>query len=105
MSSTAIRERRRILRYRNLVQRQAVQMKNRISGLLMETGVSCAKPHLHRRWYFERLLTTSEDVPDSISPLLKLCREHIDRSIRMVLGSIFMGFRGPEDRRNLHGYR
>ncbi len=83
MASTAIRERRRILRYRNLVQRQAVQMKNRISGLLMETGVSYAKLHLHRRWYFEQLLTTGEDVPDSIRPLLKLCREHIDRSIRM----------------------
>jgi len=39
MASTEIRERRRTLRYRNLLVRQAVQMKNRVSTLLMETGV------------------------------------------------------------------
>jgi transposase len=38
MASTAIRERRRMLRYRNLLVRRMVQMKNRISGLLMEAG-------------------------------------------------------------------
>jgi transposase len=38
MASTAIRARRRMLRYRNLLVRQMVQMKNRISGLLMEAG-------------------------------------------------------------------
>src|SRR5207249_7504477 len=37
MASTAIRDRRRTLRYRHLLVRQIVQMKNRISGLLMET--------------------------------------------------------------------
>jgi len=40
MASTAIRDRRRTLRYRHRLVRQMVQMKNRISGLLMETGVS-----------------------------------------------------------------
>ena len=40
-------------------------------------GVSCENLHLHRVWYFEQLLTTSEEVPDSIRPLLKLRREHI----------------------------
>jgi len=34
MAPTAIRERRRTLRYRNLLVRQTVQLKNRISGLL-----------------------------------------------------------------------
>jgi len=38
MASTDIRDRRRTLRYRHLVVRQMVQMKNRVSGLLMETG-------------------------------------------------------------------
>ncbi len=37
MASTEIRDRRRTLRYRNLLVRQTVQMKNRVSGLLMET--------------------------------------------------------------------
>jgi len=36
MASTAIRERRRTLRYRNLLVRQMVQMKNKIGMLLME---------------------------------------------------------------------
>ncbi|MGA7523888.1 MAG: transposase, partial [Acidobacteriaceae bacterium] len=73
----------RVLRYRNLVQRQAVQMKNRISGLLMETGVSYNKLRLHRMGYFEQLLSTNEEISDSVRPLLQLCREHIDRSIRL----------------------
>ena len=83
MAPTAIRDRRRILRYRNLVQRQAVQMKNRVSGLLMETGVTYDKLHLHRMGYFSRLMSSSDEIQDSVRPLLKLCREHIDRSIQM----------------------
>src|ERR1700686_1408038 len=47
MAPTAIRERRRTLRYRNLLVRQTVQLKNRISGLLMEAGVSYNKEKLH----------------------------------------------------------
>jgi transposase len=39
MASTEIRGRRRTLRYRHLLVRQMVQMKNRVSGLLLETGV------------------------------------------------------------------
>ena len=38
MAPSAIRDLRRVLRYRNLVVRQATRMKNRIAGLLMETG-------------------------------------------------------------------
>jgi len=83
MAPTAIRDRRRILRYRHLVLRQAVQMKNRVSGLLMETGVSYNKLRLHRMGYFEQLLSSSDEISESIRPLLKLCREHIDRSIRL----------------------
>jgi transposase len=83
MASTEIRDRRRTLRYRNLVLRQAVQMKNRVSGLLMETGVSYNKLRLHRMGYFAELMASNEEVSESIRPLLRLCREHIDRSIRM----------------------
>src|ERR1700737_1913603 len=39
MASTPIRGRRRTLRYRNLLVRQMGQIKNKISGLLMEAGV------------------------------------------------------------------
>jgi transposase len=83
MASAEIRNRRRILRYRGLVLRQAVQMKNRVSGLLMETGVSYNKLRLHRMGYFAELLTTNEEVSESIRPLLRFCREQIDRSIKL----------------------
>ena len=80
MASTAIRDRRRVLRYRNLVVKQSVQMKNRISGLLMETGVSYNKSRLHQRGYFKDLMWMHPEVSDSIRPLLKFCRERIEHS-------------------------
>lgn len=58
-------------------------MKNRISGLLMETGVSYNKLRLHRMGYFAQLLSTNKEITASNRPLLHLCREHIDRSIRL----------------------
>ena len=80
MASTEIRDRRRTLRYRNLVIKQMVQMKNRVSGLLMETGVSYNKQRLHKVGYFAELMTTNEEVHESIRPLLKLSRDLISRS-------------------------
>jgi transposase len=53
MATTEVRDRRRTLRYRHLLVRQMVQMKNRISGLLMETGVTHNKQRLHKVKYFE----------------------------------------------------
>ena len=61
MASTAIRERRRTLRYRNLLVRQMVQMKNKIAMLLMEAGVSYNKQKLHKAGYFRDLLATNQD--------------------------------------------
>jgi len=75
MASTAMRDRRRTLRYRHLLVRQIVQMKNRISGLLMETGVSHNKQRLHNVGYFRELLSTNEEIDESIRPLLRLSRE------------------------------
>ena len=72
MASTEIRDRRRTLRYRNLVLRQTVQMKNRVSGLLMESGVSYDKQRLHKMGYFTELLSTNEEISESIRPLLRL---------------------------------
>jgi transposase len=83
MTSTEIRDRRRTLRYRNLVLKQMVQMKNRVSGLLMETGVSYNKQRLHKLSYFTELISGNEEVNESIRPLLKLSRETIVRSQRL----------------------
>src|ERR1019366_8849550 len=79
MVSTEIRDRRRTLRYRHLLVRQMVQMKNRVSGLLMETGVEHNKQRLHKAGYFHELLPTSQEVHPCIRPLLKISRETIER--------------------------
>jgi transposase len=65
MASTEIRDRRRTLRYRCLLVRQMVQTKNRISGLLMETGVTYNKQRLHKVGYFRELLASNEEVNES----------------------------------------
>ena len=83
MVSTEIRDRRRTLRYRNLVWKQMVQMKNRVSGLLMETGVSYNKQRLHKLGYFTELISSNDEVSESIRPLLKLSRETIMRSQKL----------------------
>jgi transposase len=83
MSSKEIRNRRRTLRYRKLVVRQMVQMKNRISGLLMETGVSYNKQKLHKVGYFAELLSSNEEVHESVRPLLKVSRDTIVRAQRL----------------------
>ena len=62
MASTEIRDRRRTLRYRSLVLRQTVQMKNRVSGLLMESGVTYDKQRLHKMGYFTELFSTNEEI-------------------------------------------
>ena len=79
MATTEVRDRRRTLRYRHLLVRQMVQMKNRISGLLMETGVAHNKQRLHKVKYFRELLSGSDEVMESIRPLLELSRDTIVR--------------------------
>lgn len=69
-----IRELRRLLRYRNLVVTQAVQMKNKISGLLMEVGAEYNKQQLHGHQYFTELLGKLDEVPESVKQLLRLSR-------------------------------
>jgi transposase len=74
MASREIRELRRVLRYRNLMVREAVRMKNKTAGLLMEVGAEYNKKRLHTRRYFSELLENIEDVPDSVIGMLKLSR-------------------------------
>jgi len=69
-----MRDLRRLLRYRNLVVGQAVQMKNRMSGMLMEVGAEYSKQRLHGKQYFSELLDRLEEVPESVKDLLRLSR-------------------------------
>ncbi len=50
----------------------AINVKNKISGLLMEAGAENPKKRLHGRTYFKNLLETVEVVPQSVKELLKL---------------------------------
>src|SRR5246500_3779006 len=79
MASLEIRDRRRTLRYRSLLVRQVVQMKNKIAVLLMEAGVSYNKQKLHKVGYFRELIRTNPDIPDGLRPLLHLCRDAVVR--------------------------
>jgi transposase len=79
IASREIRDRRRVLRYRNLLVRQSVQMKNRIGSMLMETGISYNKQKLHQRRYFNQLLKDEEkEMPSSMPELLRLSHSTID---------------------------
>ena len=79
MASTQIRERRRTLRYRSLLVRQLIQMKNKIAVLLMEAGVTYNKQKLHKVGYFRELLATNQDMDEGLRSLLGLCREMVVR--------------------------
>lgn len=74
MLSEELRELRRILRYRNHIVRTAVNMQNKISGLLMEVGASYSKKRLHGKKYFNELLERVDEIPPSVKGLLKLSR-------------------------------
>lgn len=74
MLSEEIRELRRILRYRNHIVRTAVNMQNKMSGLLMEVGAGYSKKRLHGKKYFAGLLERVEEIPASVKDLLKLSR-------------------------------
>jgi transposase len=75
---TEMRELRRMLRYRNLVVAQAVQMKNRMSGMLMEVGAEYSKRRLHGKEYFNELMDQLEEVPESVKDLLRLSRGSVE---------------------------
>jgi transposase len=84
IATREIRDRRRVLRYRNLLVRQSVQMKNRVSGMLMETGICYNKQKLHRKRYFGQLLEEqSKTMPESMPNLLRLSRTTVESLTRM----------------------
>jgi transposase len=68
MASTEIRDRRRTLRYRGLLVKQMVQMKNRVSGLLMEKGVTHTKRWLSSLSCFGRRLVDAHCTAESSMP-------------------------------------
>lgn len=78
MGSPVVRELRRILRFRNFMVRQAVAMKNRTTGILMEVGIQYDSRRIHRQGYFYELLENLEETPDSVRDLLRTTRNGLE---------------------------
>lgn len=83
MAPEKYRNLRRILRYRNFLVSEAIRMKNKISGLLMEVGVEYNKEKLHGKQYYSELLNDLEHVPDSVRDLLKITRSNLEIFTRL----------------------
>ena len=77
MAPSWLRELRRLLRYRRLVVGQAVRLKNRIAGLLMEEGLDYDARRLHGKRYFADLLNSLQTAP-SVLELLRLSRAGLE---------------------------
>ena len=69
---------RRILRYRNLLVREAAKMKTKTATLLMEVGAEYNKRRLHGSKYFQELLSTLDYVPESVLNLLQMSRSSME---------------------------
>lgn len=78
MAPPEVRELRQVLRYRNFLVREAVRMKNKTAGLLMEAGAEYDKQRLHGKRYFSELLGRLDYVPESVAELLKLTRSSME---------------------------
>ena len=82
-----------------------VQMKNRVSGLLLETGVSYNKRRLHKVGYFGDLMSANEDISDAVRPLLNLSRGMIRRSSKLEYDLVSSLERDPLLRERLRRLR
>lgn len=94
MASEQTRQLRRVLRYRTMIVGQATRMKNKVSGLLMEVGEPYVKEKLHGKKYFEELMATLEDTPESVKELMRLSRGALEmfeemqrRLVRGLIGN------------------
>lgn len=73
-----MRDLRRVMRYRNLLVREAVRMKNKISGLLLEVGEPYDAKRLHGKKYFYEHLDSLRDTPESVIELLTITRGSLE---------------------------
>lgn len=77
MAPSAVRDLRQVLRYRSLLVREATRLKNKTSGLLMESGAEYDKDRLHGKRYFKELLESLDYVPETVIDLLLLNEESL----------------------------
>jgi transposase len=72
--SPEMRDLRRLLRYRHMMVQQSVRMHNKTAGLLMESGVPFHKSKLRSGKYFQGLVESLAEVPESVKDLLRMSR-------------------------------
>jgi transposase len=78
LAPPAMRELRRVLRYRHLLVSEAVRMKNKISGLLLEVGEPYDANRLHGKKYFYAHLDSLRNTPESVIELLAITRGSLE---------------------------
>lgn len=91
MAPAELRELRRVLRYRNLMVREAVRMKLKTAGLLMEVGAEYDQDKLDHKRYFHEFLEKVEDVPESVKELLgmsRAARDLFDQAQRRLVAGL-----------------
>jgi len=74
MASPQVRALRRALRFRNYLVRMAVAMKNKTTGILMETGIPYDARRIHGKRYFQELLGNLDEVPEFVCEMLRTNR-------------------------------
>lgn len=74
MASSQVRALRRALRFRNFLVRMAVNMKNRTTGILMETGIPYDAKRIHGKRYFREFLGNLDEVPEFVGTMLQTNR-------------------------------
>lgn len=80
IASRQIRDRRRVLRDRNVLVRQSTQTKNKMAAMLMETGIPYNKQQLYwSKKYVENFVEAKASMmPEGLPGLLRLGRNVID---------------------------
>ena len=70
-------------RYRNLLVRAAVRLKNKVAGLLLEIGQPYVKEKVHRKKYFYPLLEQLPEQQNSVRELLAISRSRMELALRL----------------------
>jgi transposase len=76
-------ELREVLRFRQLLIRCHVRMKNKMAGLLMASGVEYEKERLHGPIYFHQLIQENPDIRPGTRPLLQFSQSQTQLHQRM----------------------
>lgn len=75
MPEPQVRHLRTTLRYRNMLVREEVRMKNKTAGLLMQAGAEYNKKRLHGKKYFADLMNDLDYIPETVKALARQSHE------------------------------